>query len=62
MWLRSLISCRRVTVVIHVRPRSGGAIVLVTICFFIVAALVARLFPKIPKKSSDGSWDHQCNR
>jgi zinc transport system permease protein len=40
----------------------GGAIVLVTIGFFIFAALVARLFPKIPKKSSDGSWDHQCNR
>jgi zinc transport system permease protein len=40
----------------------GGSIVLVTICFFILAAIVARLFPKIPKKSSDGSWDHQCDR
>ena len=40
----------------------GGSIVLVTICFFILAAIVARLFPKIPKKSSGGSWDHQCNR
>jgi zinc transport system permease protein len=40
----------------------GGSIVLVTICFFIFTALVARLLPKIPKKTSDSSWDHQCNR
>jgi zinc transport system permease protein len=40
----------------------GGSVVLVTICFFILAALVARLFPKIPKKSSGGSWDHQCDQ
>ena len=40
----------------------GGSIVLVTICFFIFTAIVARLLPKIPKKSSDGSWDHQCER
>ena len=40
----------------------GGSVVLVTICFFILAAVVARLLPKIPKKSSVGSWDHQCDR
>jgi zinc transport system permease protein len=40
----------------------GGSIVLVTICCFILAAIVARLLPKIPKKSVQGSWDHQCNR
>jgi len=40
----------------------GGSIVLVTICFFVFTAIVARLLPKIPKKSSDGSWDHQCDR
>src|SRR5208337_1109829 len=40
----------------------GGSIVLVTICFFILAAIVARLVPKIPKKPAGGSWDHQCDR
>jgi len=40
----------------------GGSIVLVTICFFILAAIVARILPKIPKKLPGGSWDHQCNR
>ena len=40
----------------------GGSIVLVTICFFILAAVVARLVPKIPKKSTAGSWHHQCDR
>jgi zinc transport system permease protein len=40
----------------------GGSIVLITICFFVFTALATRLMPKIPKKSSDGSWDHQCNR
>ena len=40
----------------------GGSVVLVTIGFFILAAIVARLLPKIPKKLSGGSWDHQCNR
>ena len=40
----------------------GGSIVLVTICFFSLAAVVARLFPKIPKKPASGSWQHQCDR
>jgi zinc transport system permease protein len=40
----------------------GGSIVLVTICFFIFTAILARLLPKIPKKSAGGSWDHQCDR
>lgn len=40
----------------------GGSIVLVTICFFVLAAVAARLLPKIPKKSTAGSWHHQCNR
>jgi zinc transport system permease protein len=40
----------------------GGSIVLVTICFFILAAIVARILPKIPKKLPGGSWDHQCDR
>ena len=39
----------------------GGSIVLVTICFFILAAIVARLLPKMPKKST-GGWHHQCDR
>jgi zinc transport system permease protein len=40
----------------------GGSIVLVTIGFFVLAAIVARLFPKIPKKPAGGSWQHQCDR
>jgi zinc transport system permease protein len=40
----------------------GGSIVLVTIGFFILAAIVARVLPKIPKTPAAGSWDHQCNR
>ena len=40
----------------------GGSIVLVTIGFFILAAIVARVFPKIPKKPAAGSWQHQCDR
>jgi zinc transport system permease protein len=40
----------------------GGSIVLVTIGFFVLAAIVARVFPKTPKKPTAGSWQHQCDR
>jgi len=40
----------------------GGSIVLVSICFFIIAAIIARLQPKIQRKSSRESWQHQCDR
>ncbi|HUH79565.1 MAG TPA: metal ABC transporter permease [Methanoregula sp.] len=40
----------------------GGAIVLVTIGFFILAAVAARLVPRTPKKAAGGSWDHRCDR
>ena len=39
----------------------GGSIVLVTICFFVLAAVVARLLPKMPKKPAGGRH-HQCDR
>jgi zinc transport system permease protein len=39
----------------------GGSIVLVAISFFILAAIIARLFPKIRKKPSGGNWHHRCS-
>lgn len=40
----------------------GGSIVLVTIFFFILAAIAARLLPKIPKRPALESWHHECDR
>ena len=39
---------------------SGGAIVLVTIGFFIVTASFARLWPKRRQKLPVDDWKHQC--
>jgi len=40
---------------------SGGAIVLVTIGIFILAALAARLWPRFKKELPVGDWTHQCS-
>ena len=38
----------------------GGAIVLVTIGFFVLTTLVARLWPKRRQKLPVDDWKHQC--
>jgi zinc transport system permease protein len=40
---------------------SGGAIVLVTIGFFIMTALFARLLPKMKRELPVDPWEHQCS-
>jgi len=40
---------------------SGGAIVLVTIGIFILAALAARFWPRFKKELPVGDWTHQCS-
>lgn len=40
---------------------SGGAIVLVTIALFVLAALAARFWPRIKKELLVGGWTHQCS-
>jgi zinc transport system permease protein len=39
---------------------SGGAIVLVTIGFFIITALLARLIPRAKRELPVEPWEHQC--
>ena len=39
---------------------SGGAIVLVTIVFFILTTLVSRLLPRIKRELPVEPWEHQC--
>ncbi len=39
---------------------SGGAIVLVTICFFILTVIVSRVLPRIKKELPVDEWNHQC--
>ena len=40
---------------------SGGAIVLVTIAIFVIAALAARFWPRLKKELPVGGWTHQCS-
>jgi zinc transport system permease protein len=40
---------------------SGGAIVLVTIAFFILTASFARLWPKMKRDLPVDTWKHQCS-
>ncbi|MDD1701403.1 MAG: metal ABC transporter permease [Methanoregula sp.] len=39
---------------------SGGAIVLVSICFFILTAILSRLWPRFKKELPVEEWKHQC--
>jgi len=39
---------------------SGGAIVLVTIGFFIITVLIARLWPRVKRELPVEPWVHQC--
>ena len=39
---------------------SGGAIVLVTIGFFVLTTLVARLWPRLKPELPVEPWEHQC--
>jgi ABC-type Mn2+/Zn2+ transport system permease subunit len=39
---------------------SGGAIVLVTIVFFILTTIVARLLPRIKRELPVEPWEHKC--
>ncbi|MFA5238043.1 MAG: metal ABC transporter permease, partial [Methanoregula sp.] len=40
---------------------SGGAIVLVTISFFILTVILSRLWPKLHKDLPVEEWNHQCS-
>jgi len=39
---------------------SGGAIVLVTIGFFVITALIGRLWPRVKRELPVEPWEHQC--